>query len=347
MAEKYVSIVAPIYNEAKFIEDFINSILEQDYPKDSLEVFLVDGMSNDGTRDVIEKYAEEHPFLHLIDNPMRVAPYALNTGIKASKGEVIVRLDAHCKYPKNYISTLVHELYRLNADNVGGFLHTMPAKDNNVCNAIAICSSHWFGVGNSAFRIGVNLYKQVDTVPFGCFRRDVFDRIGYFDEELVRNQDDEFNARLIHAGGTVYLIPLLIEYTARNSISKMCKMYYQYGLYKPLVNKKLGYPATIRQFFPAAFVVGLILGLAFTAAYFATHFLFFSVIAIIFAMVMLMYFAIGIAIGFKHAKRLHRPMLTLILPFTFFAVHISYGIGYLKGIWKVVTGKSFNVKCNR
>lgn len=347
MAEKYVSIVAPIYNEAKFIEDFINSILEQDYPKDSLEVFLVDGMSNDGTRDVIEKYVTEYSFLHLLDNPKQVVPYALNAGIKASNGEVIIRLDAHCRYPKNYISTLVYELYHLNADNVGGFWHTLPAKDNNVCHAIAICSSHWFGVGNSAHKIGINLYKQVDTVPFGCYRREVFDKIGYFDEELVRNQDDEFNARLIQSGGTIYLVPLQIDYTARNSISKMCKMYYQYGLYKPLVNKKLGHPATIRQFFPAAFVAGLIAGLLFTAAYFSTGYMFFNVVTSVFAMVMLFYFALGISIGIKHSKLQKRPLLTIIVPLTFLHIHVSYGIGYLKGMWNVVFGKMAKVEANR
>ncbi len=348
MAEHhFVSIIAPVYNEVKFIEAFLDSILQQDYQHDSMEIILIDGMSNDGTREKINEYVKKNPIFQLLDNPHKVVPNALNIGIKASKGDVIIRMDAHCSYPANYISTLVKELFRLDADNVGGIWHTNPAKDTNICHAIAICSSHWFGVGNSAHKIGVNFYKQVDTVPFGCYRREVFDKIGMFDEDLIRNQDDEFNARLINHGGKIYLIPLFIQYTARNSLFKMCKMYYQYGLFKPLVNQKLGHPATIRQFFPAVFVIGLILGLAFTAAYFATKLLFFNVVTIIFSMVMLIYFALGTSIGFKHSKHLHRPMLTLILPFTFLAIHISYGLGYLKGIWKIVNEKSFNVKYNR
>ncbi|MDO5447806.1 MAG: glycosyltransferase [Prevotellaceae bacterium] len=347
MTDKTVSIIAPIYNEQRYISDFLNSILEQDYPHELTEVLLVDGMSSDGTRDIIADFTAQHPHFHLLDNDKRTVPYALNTGIKAAKGEVIVRIDAHCKYPKTYVSRLVKELFRLDADNVGGVWRTNPAKDTTGCHAIAIGSSHWFGVGNSAHKIGINTYKEVDTVPFGCYRRDVFDRIGLFDEELTRNQDDEFNARLINAGGKIFLVPIAIDYTARDSMCKMCKMYYQYGLFKPLVNKKLGHPATLRQFFPLLFVIGLILGIIMTAAYIATGYLFFNVATIIFSLVMLLYFGLGATIGFKHAKRLGRPMLTIVMPITFLLIHISYGFGYLKGIWKVVFNKDFNVKYNR
>lgn len=348
MAEHhFVSIIAPIYNEVKFIEAFLDSILQQDYPHESMEIILVDGMSNDGTREKINNYVKKNPIFQLLDNPHKVVPNALNIGIKASKGDVIIRMDAHCSYPDNYISTLVKELFRLDADNVGGIWHTNPAKDTNICHAIAICSSHWFGVGNSAHKIGVNFYKQVDTVPFGCYRREVFDKIGMFDEDLIRNQDDEFNARLINFGGKIYLIPIFIQYTARNTLFKMCKMYYQYGLFKPLVNKKLGHPATVRQFFPAAFVAGLIAGLLFTAAYFSTGYMFFNVATSVFAMVMLFYFALGVSIGIKHFKLQKRPLLIIIVPLTFLHIHISYGIGYLKGLWNVVFGKMAKVEANR
>lgn len=347
MEEHLVSIIAPIYNEAKFIEDFLDSILRQDYSKHLMEVILVDGMSNDGTRDKISDFIKDHPNFKFLDNLQKVVPNALNIGIKESKGDVIIRLDVHCRYPNNYVSTLVKELFRLDADNVGGIWHTNPAKNTNICNAIAICSSHWFGVGNSAHKIGVNFYKQVDTVPFGCYRREVFDKIGLFDEDLIRNQDDEFNARLINAGGKIFIIPLIIQYTARDTMFKMCKMYYQYGLFKPLVNKKLGHPATVRQFFPAIFVSGLILGLIMTLAYISTNYMFFNVATIIFSLVMLFYFGMGISIGIKHSKLQKRLLLMIIIPLTFLHIHISYGIGYLKGLWNIIFGKMANVEFNR
>ena len=149
----------------------------------------------------------------------------------------------------------------MNADNVGGVWNTQPAKNTVICQAIAQASSHPFGVGGSMHKIGSSKIIETDTVPFGCYKREVFEKTGLFDTDLVRNQDDEFNGRLLKLGGKIFLIPqVIINYTARDTIYKMCKMYYQYGLYKPLVSKKLGAPATIRQFFPIAFLLWLVLG---------------------------------------------------------------------------------------
>ena len=246
-----ITVVCPIYNEEKYIARCIESIMEQDYPKSDMEVLFVDGMSTDHTRAIIEEYLPRCPYLRVIDNPQRIVPYAMNAGIKAAKGDVIIRLDAHALYPSNYFSELVRKLYELNADNVGAVCRTLPANDTPKCKAIAAALSSAFGMGNSYFRIGAKEIKQVDTVPFGCYRKDVFDRIGPYDNDLVRNQDDELNARLIKHGGKIYLIPyIVVDYFARDTIKKTGKMFYQYGLYKPLVNKKLGSPATVRQFFP-------------------------------------------------------------------------------------------------
>lgn len=337
---KTVTVICPIYNEERFIEGFIGSILKQDYPADKLEILLIDGMSSDHTRETAMRCAAGHDNIRIVDNPKKTVPYALNRGITMAGGEVIVRLDAHCTYPTNYISRLVGELYRLEADNVGGLWHTLPADSSAVCTAIAIGSSHPFGVGGSTHKIGTDRVMKVDTVPFGCYRKDVFDRIGLFDEELVRNQDDEFNARLIKNGGTIYIIPdIVIEYAARDSMAKMRKMYFQYGLFKPLVNKKLGSPATVRQFFPALFVAGVVLGLPLSLA--------FRHVMYVYAAVLALYLLIGILIGIRQGFRHGKPALALLMPYTFLNIHASYGIGYLYGIYKVVTHKKFNVKPNR
>ena len=336
----FVSIVLPIYKEENFIEQCILSILAQDYPQDNMEVLFVDGMSPDRTRDIIKSYEETRPNFHLIDNPEKTVPYAMNKGITASKGEVIIRLDGHCVYPASYVSVLVKYLYELDADNVGGVWHTLPANDSAECHAIAISSSHPFGVGASEHKIGSKEIKQTDTVPFGCFKREVFDRIGLFDEELIRNQDDEFNARIIKNGGKIYIIPELeINYTSRDSMQKMRRMYFQYGLFKPLVNKKLGAPATIRQFFPGLFVIGLVLGLIFS---FLCRWMAWCYIG-----VLALYLIIGFGIGIQKAIQYKKIALVWYMPYTFFNIHLSYGIGYLMGLYKVLFNKQFCVHTNR
>lgn len=340
MNTHFVSVVCPVYNEEKFIANCINSIIRQDYPKEYMEVFLVDGMSSDLTRSIIMDYVNRYSFIHLLDNPDKIVPHALNIGIRKAKGDVLIRIDGHCTYPVNYISVLVRNLYELGADNVGAVWNTLPAKNTSLCKAIAVGVSHKFGIGNSLHKVGVKDITETDTVPFGCFRKDIFDRIGEFDEELIRNQDDEFNARIIKNGGKIYLIPdLVIDYYARDSIYKVSKMFYQYGLFKPLVNKKLGFPATLRQFFPLLFVVGLILGGLLS--------LFLLSVRYIYVVVLLLYLLISLSFSLIESLKHKDWRLLFFLPWIFLVIHISYGWGYLHGIYKILKRESFCVHSNR
>lgn len=340
MNVRKVSVICPVFNEEKFIEECIMSIIEQDYPQDMMEVLFVDGRSTDKTREIIERYMRQYPFIKLLDNPERIVPYALNRGLEAAKGEVIMRLDGHCTYPTNYISELVRYLYQLNADNVGGVWNTQPAKDTPICQAIAQASSHPFGVGGSMHKIGASKIIETDTVPFGCYKREIFEKTGPFDIDLVRNQDDEFNGRLHNLGGKIYLIPqVIINYTARDTLCKMRKMYYQYGLYKPLVNKKLGAPATVRQFFPLVYLLLLIIG--------GTASIFSPFILHAYTTFLVLYLFIGIVVGSMSAIRMHQPLLVLLMPYVFFNIHMSYGIGYLVGIFNVLCNSSSEVTPNR
>lgn len=335
-----VSIICPIYNEEKFISNCLDSIIQQDYPKEQIEVLLIDGMSTDKTRIIIKKYAEQYPFIYLLDNPQKIVPPALNIGIKAAKGDVIIRLDGHCIYPSNYVSLLTQKLFELQADNVGAVWNTLPAKDTSICRAIAIGVSHKFGVGNSMHKLGAKSIIETDTVPFGCFRRDVFDRIGFFDDDLIRNQDDEFNARIIKNGGKIFLVPdLVINYYARDKVAKMMKMFYQYGLFKPLVNKKIGYPATIRQFFPVFFLIGLLTGGV--LSYFS------NIMYMLYLPVILFYLLLAICFSIKESLKWKDWKLVLILPYIFFTIHISYGWGYLKGIYQLLMRNKIVVNVNR
>lgn len=332
-----LSVICPIYNEEKYIAKCIESILNQDYPKDDLEVIFVDGMSTDKTRDIVNEYTSKYPFIKLIDNPQKIVPPAMNIGIRESKGEIIIRLDAHAEFPSHYFSRLTKALMDLNADNVGGVCVTLPTSDDIIPIAIANVLSSKFGMGNSTFRVGCKKIQEVDTVPFGCWNRDIFEKIGYFDEELIRNQDDEFNGRIIKNNGHIYLLPdIEIKYFARDKIAKVYKMFYQYGLFKPLVNKKLGYPATIRQFFPPIFVSGLLLGLILSFI--------FPILSIPYISVICLYLLLATYFSIKTSNNI---LVILTQIYIYFVVHMGYGLGYIKGILNICSKKRFTVNINR
>jgi glycosyltransferase involved in cell wall biosynthesis len=331
-----VSVIVPCYNEEKYIQSFIENLLHQDYPKDRLEVFLIDGMSNDRTQEIIIEYQEIHSYLQLLNNEKRFVPFALNKGILMSHGEVILRMDAHSGYPENYISILVDSLFNLKADNVGGIWKTTPANGSALANAIAIASSSVFGVGDASYRLGVKEICRVDTVPFGCFRRKVFDEIGLFDEQLLRNQDDEFNARIIENGGSIYLIPEVeITYFARPDVSSLFKMFYQYAFFKPLVNSKLKRPATIRQFIPPLFVSFLVLG---WMVFFIS-----SGLIPIYICGIGMYLIFNLIFTLKLTIMHKKGDLLVYLPFLFLVQHLAYGIGYIAGILRFILFKKSQV----
>jgi glycosyltransferase involved in cell wall biosynthesis len=323
--DPFVSVIIPTFNEEKYIASLLENILQQDYPRDRLEVFIIDGMSKDKTREIIEEFHLRNPFIQMLPNEKRFVSYALNAGIKKSKGDVIIRMDAHSEYPRDYISKLVKYLFELNADNVGGIWITKPGNDSAKANAIAAALSSVFGVGDAQYRLGVDKVRKVDTVPFGCFRRTLFDRIGMFDEELLRNQDDEFNARITQNGGLIYLVPDVdIIYYARRDISSLLRMFYQYSFFKPLVNRKLKRPATIRQFIPPLFVLFLLFGWMTVFISTSLFLLYTGGIGI--------YMLTNIGFTVKSALDHGKIYLLFYLPWIFFLQHLTYGIGYLIGI---------------
>lgn len=336
-----ISVVCPIYNEEKYIAKCIDSILEQDFPHDDMEVLFVDGMSSDRTREIVLEYTEKYKFIRLLDNPHRTSPYAMNIGIENAAGDTIFRMDAHAQYPDNYLSELYQKLQELpNAENVGGVCETLPCNETNEAYAIAEVLSNSFGMGNSYFRTGISEIRKVDTVPFGCFHKSLFKRIGLYDTDLDRNQDDELNGRITRSGGSIYIIPAIkIKYFARDKMEKVRKMFYQYGLYKPLVNKKLGAPATLRQFVPVLFLLGIVLGAV--ACYIWPTFRW------IYLALACLYMLICFYIGIKNAVKHKRPSLAILIPYALFNTHISYGWGYLRGIFKILFKQPFNVKSNR
>lgn len=330
MAElPFVSIILPCRNEERYIGSCLESILTTTYPPDRFEVLVIDGRSDDDTRGVVAQLARAHSQIRLLDNPLRITPVALNIGIEAAHGAIIVRMDAHVGYPPEYLASLVNALQDTGADNVGGVIVTLPAEDTLVARAIAVGLSHPLGVGNSYFRIGAQEQRDVDTVPFGCFRREVFDRVGMFDEELPRGQDEELNFRLIRRGGRVVLVPnVLSYYYARASLRLLGRMYYQYGYYKPRVAQKVGAIMTARQLVPAAFVLSLLVtGVA--AAW--------SSVAATLALGIAGSYSAVVLGGALLAIPRHGVACALRLLAVFPVLHFSYGIGFLAGAVRLLS----------
>lgn len=320
-----ISIIIPCRNEKKYIAKCLDSIIAGTYLlKDQIEILIVDGMSDDGTREIIEHYLKSYSFIIFLDNVKKITPAALNIGIAKAKGEIILRMDAHVVYPPDYISSLISWLKTTGVDNVGGVCVTCPANKTLTAQAIAIALSHPFGVGNSYFRIGLTQPRHVDTVPFGCYKREVFDHIGMFDEELIRNQDDEFNLRLIKRGGRILLLPEIKSYYfARESLSKLWRMYYQYGYFKPLVIRKIGSVITIRQLVPVLFVLSLLV----TGILAPWSDIIMSGLEVI----IISYMAVNIGFSVQVAVQ-QRMRCALMLPITFLVLHLSYGLGFLRGM---------------
>jgi len=317
-----VTVLVPCRNEVRHIGPCLDSLLQGDLPSAQLEILVVDGMSDDGTRDVVADYARRHAAVRLLDNPRRITPTALNVGIRAARGGIIVRADAHVDYPPTYVRRLVEALEQSGADNVGAVLATTPANDGPLARAIAVAMAHPFGVGNSYFRIGVTEPRWVDTIAFFCCRRETFDRVGLFDEDLLRAQDAEFNARLIARGGRILLIPdVVARYYARETLGQVARMFYQYGYFKPLMARKVGRVMTLRQVVPAGFVAGVALtGL--TA-------LFVPAVGWLCAAILGAYGAAALAAAIRASRGLGLRG-TIALAAVFPVMHVSYGLGFLR-----------------
>ena len=327
-----VSVIIPCRNEDDYIAQCLDSVLTQDYAQEKLDILVVDGMSEDKTREMVGQYQMRYPCVRLLDNPRKITPCALNLGVKSARGAIIVRMDAHAVYPNDYISKCVHYLKKYGADNVGGIWITLPGKNTKMAKSIAWALASPFGVGNAYFRIGSKKPRYVDTVPFGCYKKEVFEKIGLFDEDLIRNQDGEFNLRLINSGGKILLAPEIVSYYyARDSFLKLGRMYFQYGYFKSLVVKKTGRIISWRQIIPALFICSLLV---------AGLISFFSKYAwLIFCLILELYlaatFAFSITISVKKKDLRFLPFLMV----SFATMHFNYGFAYLKGIFDFMVMK--------
>jgi len=323
-SQPLVTIILPIRNEAAHIQRTLAAVLAQDYPSDRMQILVVDGMSDDGTRDIVSQFAV-HNFqftVRLLDNPRRIVASALNIGLAHAQGDVIVRVDGHTEIAPDYVRQCVEALQRTGADNVGGRMR--PVGQSAFGEAVAIATSSPFGIGSGRFHYA-DTEEWVDTVYLGAWPKEVFQRIGGFDEELIRNQDDEFNYRLRKAGGRILLSPKIrSHYVNRGTPASLWRQYYQYGYWKVRVLQKHPRQMQWRQFVPPLFVAVLLLGplLALLHPLFWTLWL--SAISLYLLAVLIASVRIAARQGWQHLLR---------LPLIFAILHISYGLGFLVGLF--------------
>lgn len=318
----FVSIILPVRNEARFIAGSLSAVLTQDYGPEHMEIIVADGMSTDGTREIIESFRKTHSNLRLIDNPGQIVPTGLNQALAKVRGEIIVRVDGHCQIARDYVRNCVRHLVNDGVDAVGGPLKTVG--ETTIASAIAEVMSSPFGVGNSAFRTLDNKTKLTDTVAFPTYTRAIVERGGLFDEELVRNQDDEYNYRLRKLGAKILLAAdVRSTYYSRSSISSLWKQYFQYGFWKVRVMQKHPLQMRLRQFIPLAFVLALAVPLLLS--------LVFSNAVWLFVVAATSYALINLSASTLLAQRKGWHLLP-VLPLTFATIHVSYGIGFLVGL---------------
>ncbi|MBA4147182.1 MAG: glycosyltransferase family 2 protein [Verrucomicrobia bacterium] len=253
-----VSVVIPVYNEEPFIHRCLEAVLKQDYPIDKLEIIIADGMSNDRTREIVALFQSRHSNIRLIDNPKRIVPTGLNRAIASAQGEIIVRLDGHCEYPKDYVRRVVELRQQTGADNIGGVL--VPVGKNYVQRAVAAAYYSRVGLGGAALKAsaGAETIREVDAVHGGCWRRERLLEVGGFDEEMVRNQDDELSFRLRKTNGKIFqCLSLRVVYHVRASFEKLFLQFVQYGFWKVHVIRRHPRQASLRHVAPAGFVLAL------------------------------------------------------------------------------------------
>ncbi|MCC6444216.1 MAG: glycosyltransferase family 2 protein [Armatimonadetes bacterium] len=318
----FVTVIIPERNEEQYIERCLRSVLEQTYPLDRLEILVVDGMSADSTRSIVESLARSHQNIRLLDNPQRIVPTAMNIGLREAKGDIIIRVDGHCFLRPDYIEQCMDALERTGAECVGGSIETIG--ETIPARGIAAAMRSPFGVGNAAFRYATE-ERYVDTLAFGAYRREVFERIGLFDEELVRDQDDEMNFRLIQSGGKIFLTPKIqASYFSRSSLKSLWSQYYQYGYWKVRVIQKRGRPASWRHLIPATFVVALVISFLLMVAGFSLGKWFFLAVTT-------PYLAANLALSLKLAQENGWGCFPYIA-LAFAILHLSYGVGFWHGL---------------
>ena len=326
-----LSVIIPCRNEERFIARCLDSILQNDYPSDRLEIIVVDGMSADATWRIVNTYADEFPLIIPLRNERRITPMALNLAIPIASGEVICRIDAHARIAPDYLRRCVELLLANGAQNVGGAMRTLPANSTLAAQCIALCMSHRFGVGNSDFRAGSSAKPILtDTVFGGCYRKDVFARVGLFNENLLRSQDFEFNQRIRRSGGKIILDPAIkCDYFPAPNLKAFATHNFHDGIWAilPFAHSEV-VPVRLRHL-AAFFALAIFLLLSVASIWFTAARIAFLITALAYTVASL---AFSAEIAFKNRSW----RCFLMLPLVFAIRHLAYGLGSLCGAGKLI-----------
>ncbi len=320
-----VSVIIPCRNEEKTIHLVLDALYGQTYPRELLEVVIADGFSEDRTREKIADFATAHPGLNLlvVDNPKRIIPAGLNVAIGSSSGEIIVRMDAHSIPNPDYVSLCVDGLEKSIAQNVGGVWDIQPGNKSWIARAIAAAAGNPLAVGDAQYRF-TDKAAYVDTVPYGSYKRDLFEQVGLFDETLLANEDYELNTRILQSGGKIWLDPQIrCTYFARSSLKALARQYFGYGYWKVQMLKR--YPETLRwrQALPPVFVLGLLVSLLAGIFWMPSLYLFAAVLGL--------YHVILLAAGIHMAIKKSDILMVIGVPLAIITMHFSWAAGFLVG----------------
>jgi succinoglycan biosynthesis protein ExoA len=333
----FVSVLLPCRNERPFIRDCLDSILTSDYPPDQFEVLVMDGMSDDGTRETVQEVARACPRVRLLDNVRRITPAGLNLGIGAARGDLIAWMSAHNVYREDYLRRCVEAMEAYGADNAGGGIVTVARGSGPWATAVVAVLTHPFGVGNSEFRTsaGQGEPRWADTVFGGCYRREVFDKIGLFNERLVRGQDMEFNLRMRRAGCRTLFVPAITsDYMARTSPLELVRHTFTNGAWAILpFAYSNGMPVSVRHLVPLGFALALLGGL--TLATFTRV----GVWAL--GVILAAHLGATIFLSVRVAARGVDPRAAIFMPPAFLLLHLSYGLGSVWGTMRLLFKPAF------
>ena len=323
-----VSVIVPCYNEQSTIRLLLEALRKQTYPRTEMEVVIADGLSTDGTRDSIAKFQKDFPdlYVRVVENSKRIIPAGANRAIEAAQGEIIIRLDGHSTPYPDYIEKSVRAHEEGRGANVGGVWEIRPGANTWIAHSIAVAAAHPLGVGDALYRHAKQA-AEVDTVPFGSFRRALIEQVGFFDETLLTNEDYEFNVRVRKWGGKIWLDPSIRSvYFARSTLMELIRQYWRYGFWKWRMLRR--YPDTLRwrQALPPLFVLSLII--------LGVLSLFIPLAGILLAGELLLYFSIMILAGMRAAFERKKAFLIAGLPLGIAAMHLSWGSGFL---WSILT----------
>lgn len=320
-----VSIVVPCRNEAAFIGNCLDSILANDYPKHRLEILVVDGMSEDGTRVIVQEYVHQYPVIRLVDNPKKIIPTAMNIGIAQSHGEIVMKMDAHSIFPRDYVRNCIRYLFQFDADMVGGVWIIAPGRKTLTAQSISLALPHWFASGNAYVKIGSKQPRLTDAAGFGCWKRETLRKVGPFNEDLSGSSDMDLNVRLRKAGGKILLVPdIRITYFADADLAIFWRHSLSDGVWATYVLKFGSYAFSWRHWVPLAFVIALVGSGMFLP--------FVPWTAWIFAGVGGAYLVTNILASLQLSVRERSLKHMVVLPLVFAIRHFAHGIGALYGI---------------